>query len=310
MPARKTPPEAWVDAAFAALAEGGPDAIRIEALAASLGVTKGGFYGEFADRDALIERVLDSWERAFVDDVIARIVAQPQAARFITAKLWNYFTGQYPSDELNTALAAVFRANGNNFKPFLRVMFRSEEFYGEDIVRNQVKSPVQWLVGSVRLLECDLPPTLVSWGMLRQLGQDLFAPPNVKGWDGGVTWITTNTLLTRYNDAQSLVEGTLPPLNASDFAKKPGGGGGEKYEKAMQRVRMGGVNVEKILDPDERANNEAIIASLQHRLFQTALRKDQQEALQEFLDSKTKMSDGDIVTAIRLMMSTPDYQVT
>jgi AcrR family transcriptional regulator len=73
VPARKTPPEAWVDAAFAALAEGGPDAIRIEALAASLGVTKGGFYGEFADRDALIERVLDSWERAFVDDVIARI---------------------------------------------------------------------------------------------------------------------------------------------------------------------------------------------------------------------------------------------
>jgi AcrR family transcriptional regulator len=73
VPARKTSPEAWVDAALAALAEGGPDAIRIEALAASLGVTKGGFYGEFADRDALVERVLDSWERAVVDDVIARI---------------------------------------------------------------------------------------------------------------------------------------------------------------------------------------------------------------------------------------------
>ena len=41
MPARKTPPEAWVDAALAALAEGGPEAIRIEVLAASLGVTKG-----------------------------------------------------------------------------------------------------------------------------------------------------------------------------------------------------------------------------------------------------------------------------
>ena len=63
------------------------------------------------------------------DDVIAQIVAQPQAARFITAKLWNYFAGQPPSDELNAALAAVFRENGNNFKPLLRVMFRSEEFY-------------------------------------------------------------------------------------------------------------------------------------------------------------------------------------
>jgi len=124
------------------------------------------------------------------------------------------------------------------------------------------------------VLECDLPPTLVGWGMLRQLGQDLFAPPNVKGWDGGVTWITTNTLLTRYNDAQSLVEGTLPQLGANDFAKKPGGQGGMKLEKAMQRVRMGGVKVDKILTSDERADKDAIVASLQRRLFQTSLKKE------------------------------------
>jgi uncharacterized protein (DUF1800 family) len=263
-------------------------------------------------------RIHDNGQKTFLgrtgdlngDDVIATIVAQPQAAKFITAKLWNYFSGSEPSPELNTVLANVFRANGNNFKPFLRVMFRSQEFYGDDIVRNQVKSPVQWLIGSVRMLECDLPPTIASWGMIRQLGQDLFAPPNVKGWDGGVTWITTNTLLTRYNDAQALVEGSIPPLTAGDFARKAGGAGGEQAMKILQRVRMGGVSVEKILTPDERADNDAIVASLQHRLFQTALKKDQQEALSEFLDSKTKMSDADIVTAIRLMMSTPDYQVT
>jgi AcrR family transcriptional regulator len=73
VPVRKTPPEAWVDAGLTALAEGGPDAIRIEALAASLGVSKGGFYGDFADRNALVERVLDTWEQAVVDDVISRI---------------------------------------------------------------------------------------------------------------------------------------------------------------------------------------------------------------------------------------------
>ena len=243
------------------------------------------------------------------DDVIAIIVAQPQAARFITAKLWNYFAGSEPDEKLNDALAAVLRENNNDFKPMLRAMFRSQEFYGNDIVRNAVKSPVQWLVGSVRMLESELPPTLVSWGMLRQLGQDLFAPPNVKGWDGGITWITTNTLLTRYNDAQSLVEGTVPPLNAADLAKKPGGQGGMKMERALQRVRMGGVNVEKILPPDERDDNKAIIASLQRRLFQTTLLPEQAAALQEFLDSKTKMSDADIATTIRLMMSTPEYQV-
>jgi uncharacterized protein (DUF1800 family) len=263
-------------------------------------------------------RIHDDGEKTYLgrtgdldgDEVIATIIEQPQAAKFITAKIWNYFAGQVPDEALNTALANVLRANGNNFKPFLRVMLQSEEFYSDDIVRNQVKSPVQWLIGSVRMLECDLPPTLVSWGMLRQLGQDIFAPPNVKGWDGGVTWITTNTLLTRYNDAQSLVMGTLPPLHASDLATKPGGANGQRLEKALQRVRMGGVNIEKILPSEERADKEAIVASLQNRLFQTALQASQQEALQQFLDSKTKMSDADIAEAIRLMMSTPEYQVT
>jgi AcrR family transcriptional regulator len=81
VPARKTPPEAWVDAGLTALAEGGPDAIRIEALAASLGVTKGGFYGEFADRNALVERMLDTWEQAVVDDVISRLENTDDDAR-------------------------------------------------------------------------------------------------------------------------------------------------------------------------------------------------------------------------------------
>ncbi len=263
-------------------------------------------------------RIHDEGEKTFLgltgnldgDDVIAQIVKQPQAARFITAKLWNFFAGQPPSDELTTAMATVFRANGNNFKPFLRVMFRSEEFYAADIIRNQVKSPVQWLVGSVRMLECELPPPLVSWGMTRQLGQDLFAPPNVKGWDGGLAWITTNTLLTRYNDAEALVEGTLPPLNAGDLTRKPGGAGGEKAMKALQRVRMGGVKVEKILTPEERADKDLLVASLEHRLLQTTLKGEQEKALREFLDAKTKLTDADILTAIRLVMSTPAYQVT
>jgi uncharacterized protein (DUF1800 family) len=243
------------------------------------------------------------------DDVIAQIVGQPQAAKFITAKLWSYFAGQMPDEKLNEAFAAVFRANGNNFKPFLRVMFRSEEFYSDDIVRNQVKSPVQWLVGSVRMLECDLPPTLVSWGMTRQLGQDLFAPPNVKGWDGGITWITTNTLLERYNDADAIVHGSIPPLTAGDFAGK-GGANGQKAEKMLQRVRMGGVNVEKILAPAERADKDLIVTALEKRLLQSSLKGGQELALSEFLDSKQKLNDADILTVIRLVMSTPEYQVT
>ena len=244
------------------------------------------------------------------DDVMAQIVAQPQAARFITAKLWNYFAGQPPADALNDALAAVFRGNGNNFKPLLRVMFRSEEFYAPAVVRNEVKSPVQWLVGSVRMLECDLPPTPICEAVLRSLGQDLFAPPNVKGWDGGITWITTNTLLARYNDAATLIQGTFPPLAPSDFARKPGGQGGAKAERQAQRVRIGGVSVDKIVAPDELADKDLLVKSLEHRLLQTTLRDEQQKALRDFLDTKPKLDAADVQTAIRLVMATPQYQVT
>jgi uncharacterized protein (DUF1800 family) len=244
------------------------------------------------------------------DDVMAQIIGQPQAARFITAKLWNYFAGQPPPDALNDALATVLRGYGNNFKPFLRVLFRSEEFYDAAIIRNEVKSPVQWLVGSARMLECDLPPTQVCEAVLRNLGQDLFAPPNVKGWDGGITWITTNTLLARYNDAAMLVQGTFPPLAASDFARKPGGQGGAKAERQAQRVIIGGVDVGKILSPGLLADKDLLVASLETRLLQTTLKEEQQKALRDFLGSKTKLDDVDVRTAIRLVMATPQYQVT
>lgn len=69
----RTPRQSWVDAGLLALATGGPDAVRIEALAASLGVTKGGFYWHFADRNSLLEAMLDSWERRSIDEVVEQV---------------------------------------------------------------------------------------------------------------------------------------------------------------------------------------------------------------------------------------------
>lgn len=73
MGAARTPREKWIEEGLRALADGGPDAVRIEALAKRLGVTKGGFYGYFADRDALLEAMLDTWERESTDEVIDQV---------------------------------------------------------------------------------------------------------------------------------------------------------------------------------------------------------------------------------------------
>jgi AcrR family transcriptional regulator len=69
----RTPRTSWIAEGLRVLAAGGPDAVSVEALARALGVTKGGFYGHFADRTALLTEMLDTWERASIDEVLARV---------------------------------------------------------------------------------------------------------------------------------------------------------------------------------------------------------------------------------------------
>jgi len=79
--ATRTPRSRWIEEGLRALAAGGPDAVRVEALAKRLGVTKGGFYGFFADRDVLLEAMLDAWERESIDEVVERVDREGGDAR-------------------------------------------------------------------------------------------------------------------------------------------------------------------------------------------------------------------------------------
>ena len=75
-PPTRTPRSRWIEEGLRALAAGGPEAVRIEPLATALGVTRGGFYWHFEDRCALLEEMLDTWERASVDEVIERVESE------------------------------------------------------------------------------------------------------------------------------------------------------------------------------------------------------------------------------------------
>lgn len=73
MAATRTPRSRWIEEGLRALASGGPDAVRIEPLAETLGVSKGGFYWHFDNRGALLEEMLDAWERMSVEEVVERV---------------------------------------------------------------------------------------------------------------------------------------------------------------------------------------------------------------------------------------------
>src|SRR5262245_36853734 len=103
MPAiTRTPRSRWIDEGLRALAAGGPDAVRVEVLAQALGVTKGGFYGHFADRNALLAEMLDTWERKAIDEVLERVERNGGDAR---AKMRRAGALTFSSELLPIALA-------------------------------------------------------------------------------------------------------------------------------------------------------------------------------------------------------------
>lgn len=77
----RTPRGTWVDAGLEALAAGGADAVRVDLLAKSLQVTRGGFYHHFDSRGAFLEALLEEWERRSTDEVLDRVEAEGGDAR-------------------------------------------------------------------------------------------------------------------------------------------------------------------------------------------------------------------------------------
>jgi AcrR family transcriptional regulator len=101
----RTPRSKWIDEGLRALAAGGPEAVRIESLAKTLGVTKGGFYGYFDDRRALLEEMLDTWERVVIDDVIERVESEGGDAREKLRRLFALASSSDAREPLRVDLA-------------------------------------------------------------------------------------------------------------------------------------------------------------------------------------------------------------
>lgn len=157
--------------------------------------------GEFVARPLIhddgIKTVLGRSGNFDGDAVLDILLAQPPTAEFIVAKLWREFVSPAPEPAEVKRIARMFRDNRYNIKVALRALLTSEAFYAPQNRAALIKSPVDLIVGTLRQFRFETgevtPLVLAS----RQLGQDLFAPPNVKGWLGGDAWINSATLLQR-----------------------------------------------------------------------------------------------------------------
>jgi uncharacterized protein (DUF1800 family) len=241
------------------------------------------------------------------EGVVDVIFEQPAVAGFMVRKLWDYFVYENPSQAAMDALAPVLRKSGYQITPVLRAIFLSEEFYSETAIRAQIKSPIQFIVQMIKQMQVERIPDGFPILAQQQLGQTLFMPPNVAGWDWGQAWINTNTLLARYNLAGFLTKGSVhsPGMQAGEDSGMMMGG------KKVLAKRWDGPDYETIVPRELRKSSEKLVDDLLFRFFQGPVPVNARDNFIDYAESKrgAVFTNQEVGELCHLMLSTPYYQL-
>ena len=170
-----------------------------------------------------IKKVLGKSGKFKADDIVNICLAQAACPKFIARKLYRFLVSETaePTAELIVPLAAQYRESGFNTEKLVETILRSRHFFSNAAYRQRVKAPVEFAVGIVRGLDGNVGPMGLAEA-LEPLGQMLFAPPSVKGWDGGPTWLNAQTLLFRQNLALTLTSGAESDCDPAKLLAKHG----------------------------------------------------------------------------------------
>ena len=157
------------------------------------------------------------------DDILEILLSHPRTAETIVEKLWREFVSLKANPAEVARLAALFRESGYEMKPLMRALLLSPAFRDPANRGTLIKSPVDLIVGTVHVLGLPVPEKTGLVRMLQGLGQTPFDPPNVKGWAGGVNWISTYTLLLRQQFLRRMIEATTvaPMEGGMQMASRP-----------------------------------------------------------------------------------------
>ena len=217
------------------------------------------------------------------DDVIEAILRHKACAPYVAGKLFRFFAYEEPEQGVVEGLGEILRDAKYDLRPVLKTLLRSKAFYSAKAVGTQIKSPVQLVIGTVRLLGLELPPLQPLQRALNQMGQVPFNPPNVKGWPGGQAWINSATLFARYNTCVFLAGG-------NSF----GGGGGPGF-RARFNPGAGGTAADMV---------DYWVA----RLIQRPIDSQKRQVLIESVAGKTNLEES-VRRMVQLIVSMPEYQL-
>jgi len=150
-----------------------------------------------------------------------------EAANFICRKIYTHFVSHEPDETIITGMATTFKNNNFEIAPVLRQLFKSEHFFDEVVLNVKIKSPIDMVISYLKTAEFPITDfynadlgynnLLVSaYFICAQLGQHLFNPPTVAGWEGDTTWVNNATLAGRWDISHTIVGITLSETNPTD----------------------------------------------------------------------------------------------
>jgi hypothetical protein len=229
------------------------------------------------------------------DDIISIILQHPACPRFISGELFKYFVYDDIDKDLSVALGQVLFSNRYQLRPLLRTILTSRAFYSPQAVGGQIKSPVQLVVGTIRMLGLQMPPGQAMESALNQMGQVPLMPPNVRGWPGGRMWINTSTLFVRYNTGVWLAGGEVPALSRLDRKGDARGPLPPRVAKQMD------------FDPDATGSAEAVVDVWLKRLIQRPVSADKKAVLVDVLADG--VNTDSVRKVVQLIVSMPEYQL-
>ncbi len=229
--------------------------------------------GEFRHRrrahDEGLKTVLGHTGNLDGDAVLDILLAQPQTAEFIVAKLWREFISLHPDPAEVRRVGRTFRESGYDIRAALRALLVSDAFYEPRNRAALIKSPVELVVGTLRQFNFRTGEVIPFVFAANQLGQRLFVPPNVKGWPGGEAWINSTTLLARKAFLERLFRADeLRPMLAGaamDGAVSAPKGAGrlpegrERFIRAMLEIEFDGHRWLAQFDEGDAASVERVL---------------------------------------------------
>ena len=148
-----------------------------------------------------------------------------QIAEFIARKLYNEFIFVTPDEGVVAEMAGLFLANDFEIAPVVRALLQSAHFFNAEAMGAKIKSPVAMYIGLMKETDVQYMAEEAFHRIhysANDLGQNLLEPPNVAGWPGYRSWISTSTLPTRWETLDYYLEDGLVGnfLNLLPLAEK------------------------------------------------------------------------------------------